>query len=265
MPLYRRKLIAPPRGLKHRVWADCADHVERWIEYVTGVLDRGLPVGVGGEAGDTAPEPIRVVPTDVGDPTLGSATAKHVHGVVTDIPVTTGVANFEGISEALARADHVHRVDHGGTDGLGDDDHPQYQLRSEEGMANGYASLDAGALVPTGQLGTGVASPTTVLAGDQTWKSLGSLGVPTMAEVELDFGTPAVVEKVFTVIDPACTPASRIIMNQSGAAATGRDADEAEFDAIDCRCQPLAGSFRVYATSLLGSVLGKYKFNYVLA
>jgi hypothetical protein len=42
---------------------------------------------------------------------------------------------------------------HNGLSGLGvGDDHPQYQLRSEEGVANGYASLDASALVPPTQL-----------------------------------------------------------------------------------------------------------------
>ncbi len=33
-------------------------------------------------------------------------------------------------------------IDHGGLAGLGDDDHTQYQLRSEKGVANGYAGLD---------------------------------------------------------------------------------------------------------------------------
>lgn len=35
--------------------------------------------------------------------------------------------------------------DHGALAGLGDDDHTQYQLRSEQGVANGYPSLDANA------------------------------------------------------------------------------------------------------------------------
>lgn len=88
-------------------------------------------------------------------------------------------------------------------------------------------------------------------------------GALRMKEVQLTFGPPAVVGQVFVVSDADITPASLIEMMHSGAAATGRQADEAEFDAIDCRCEPLTGSFRVYATSLLGHVVGPYKFNYV--
>jgi hypothetical protein len=83
--------------------------------------------------------------------------------------------------------------------------------------------------------------------------------------VELDFGPVAVVGNVFVVGDGSVFPTSRIIMTHSGAAATGKQADEAEFDAIDCRCEPGTGSFRVYATSLLGHVLGKFKFDYAVA
>lgn len=38
-------------------------------------------------------------------------------------------------------------TDHGALTGLGDDDHTQYQLRSEEDAANGYAGLDASGVV----------------------------------------------------------------------------------------------------------------------
>jgi hypothetical protein len=42
--------------------------------------------------------------------------------------------------------------DHGLLAGLGDNDHPQYQLVSEKAAANGYASLDSGGKVPVAQL-----------------------------------------------------------------------------------------------------------------
>jgi len=61
-------------------------------------------------------------------------------------------------------------TDHGLLTGLGDDDHPQYQLRSEEGQANGYATLDSGILVPVAQLGSGAADATKFLRGDRTWQ-----------------------------------------------------------------------------------------------
>jgi len=42
--------------------------------------------------------------------------------------------------------------DHGALTGLGDNDHPQYQLTSEKGQANGYASLDGSSKIPSAQI-----------------------------------------------------------------------------------------------------------------
>lgn len=43
-------------------------------------------------------------------------------------------------------------TDHGGLAGLDDDDHDQYQLREEQGVAEGYPSLDGTGKVPKPQL-----------------------------------------------------------------------------------------------------------------
>lgn len=87
---------------------------------------------------------------------------------------------------------------------------------------------------------------------------------PVVKETEIDFGAVALPEKVFTILDATVAPASKVFALHSGKAAAGKDADEAEFDAIDFRCEPLAGSFRLYATSLLGPVLGTFKVDYVV-
>ena len=60
--------------------------------------------------------------------------------------------------------------DHGSLAGLADDDHTQYQLRTEKGAASGYASLDSGTKVPTVELGGSGADATKYLRGDQTWQ-----------------------------------------------------------------------------------------------
>ena len=60
-------------------------------------------------------------------------------------------------------------TDHGALTGLGDDDHLQYQLRSEKAAASGYASLDGSTLVPRAQLGTGTPDSTVFLRGDASW------------------------------------------------------------------------------------------------
>lgn len=46
----------------------------------------------------------------------------------------------------------VITTDHGNLGGLSDDDHTQYQLRSEQGAAGGYPDLDGAGAVPKAQL-----------------------------------------------------------------------------------------------------------------
>lgn len=55
-------------------------------------------------------------------------------------------------------------TDHGLLGGLADDDHPQYQLRSEKGAASGYASLDGTTRLPAAQLPTTAVIDTRSLA-----------------------------------------------------------------------------------------------------
>lgn len=52
------------------------------------------------------------------------------------------------------------------------DPHTQYQKESEKGAANGYAGLDATTKVASVQLGSGTASDSTYLRGDQTWATI---------------------------------------------------------------------------------------------
>jgi len=82
-----------------------------------------------------------------------------------------------------------------------------------------------------------------------------------ITEVEIDFLTRSRTQK-FTIIDATVVATSRIIANQSGVAATGRQSDENEMDALLISCVPGAGQFDVYINALMGPVFGKYKFNY---
>ncbi len=86
--------------------------------------------------------------------------------------------------------------------------------------------------------------------------------VLTVTEVELDFGSAPVDSMSFLVVDAAVTATSKITISQSGAAATGRDADESEMDPIAASATPGVGQVTVMCTALKGRVVGKYKFNY---
>lgn len=80
--------------------------------------------------------------------------------------------------------------------------------------------------------------------------------------IEVDFGSTGTRSKNFTITDADVTASSVIIAWQSGAAATGRSADENEMDKIVFQALPAAGSFTLFAASLQGPVSGLYKVNY---
>lgn len=72
---------------------------------------------------------------------------------------------FDGVSFGAGDAAAAAGVtDHGLLTGLADDDHPQYQLRSEKGAAGGYASLDGGGKVPDAQIPAAIARDAEVSA-----------------------------------------------------------------------------------------------------
>lgn len=81
--------------------------------------------------------------------------------------------------------------------------------------------------------------------------------------VEVDFGaTLDQASRTFTVVDAAITAAHHIIIQQSSETPTGKDADETEFDVLQCRAVPGAGQFDVIVYSFYGSVTGNFKLTY---
>jgi hypothetical protein len=89
-------------------------------------------------------------------------------------------------------------------------------------------------------------------------------GSADITQVEVDFGAEAVRSKTFTVTDALVTPSTQIIAVQSGDAATGKNADDNEMDAINFRAAVGPGQFTLYATVVEGfAVNGKYRVNYL--
>lgn len=74
---------------------------------------------------------------------------------------------------------------------------------------------------------------------DQT----GGGGALTISSTEIDFGAQAKFVAVATVTDAGVSGASKILTWQGGGAATGRQSDENEMDAITCNANPGTGSF----------------------
>lgn len=83
-------------------------------------------------------------------------------------------------------------------------------------------------------------------------------------EAEVDFLTPS-YDYQFTVTDATVGVASKITVIPCGKAATGRTADDWQWDGITFAALPAVGSFTLYATAHPGPVIGKRKIQYSVA
>ena len=89
-------------------------------------------------------------------------------------------------------------------------------------------------------------------------------GGSTWTEAEVDFLTPS-YDYQFTVIDAAVGATSKVTVIPCGKAATGRTADDWQWDGITFAALPAVGSFTLYAVSHPGPVIGKRKIQYSVA
>jgi hypothetical protein len=109
---------------------------------------------------------------------------------------------------------------------------------------------------------TGTAVTATVVGNVATVSITSGSGSFTVTEIEVDFGSSPTRTKTFTVVDAGITASSKLIITQSGHAATGRQADENEMDPILFSGTPGSGQFILIANALTGPVAGKYRVNY---
>jgi hypothetical protein len=130
----------------------------------------------------------------------------------------------------------------------------------------GQSDVDADSVADTLTLAAGSNITLTTNAGTDTVTIAASGGgSASITEVEIDFGSTPVKTKVFAITDATVAATDKVIAFQSGKAATGRVTDENEMDAIIFNTNPLAGSFTLRAQVLTGTVVGKYKVNYMRA
>lgn len=99
---------------------------------------------------------------------------------------------------------------------------------------------------------SGATGTLTITGGGATWTA-----------IEVDFGSLGAQISTFSVVTDATVSAtSKIMILQSGIAATGRLADENELDAIICRAMPGTGVFTLYCDVHWGLTHGLFKVNY---
>jgi hypothetical protein len=122
-----------------------------------------------------------------------------------------------------------------------------------------------GGELAAGEMGLNTTSGVWFFSVDgSTVTALATGGGTPMREVEIDFGSIATGEKTFQVTDAGVSPSSIILASQSGKAATGRQADEAEMDQFIVCGTALAGVVTLYAKSLTGPLSGLYRVAYAV-
>ena len=85
-------------------------------------------------------------------------------------------------------------------------------------------------------------------------------------EIEHDFGTTPVYDASFTITDAAITSSSKkVVIVPSGKAATGRTADDWQWDGATIVADPGTGSATAYVTFHPGPIVGPRTFQYMVA
>lgn len=124
-------------------------------------------------------------------------------------------------------------------------------------------TIDNGVVTAAKTSITGTPNGTKFLRDDFTWQA--ASGGATWTEAEVDFGETPQYEASFTVTDATVAGTSKITVIPCGKAATGRTADDWQWDGIVFAANPGTGSFTLYATAHPGPVVGKRKIQYQVA
>ena len=134
----------------------------------------------------------------------------------------------------------------------------------------------AGAAGATGPAGVGPPGPPGEDGMDGEMGPMGPQGIQGPAgggggggsytEVELDFGTTPAWDATFTVTDATVINSTyKVMISESGKAATGRVAGDSQWDSVAVTALPGAGNFIAYCTIQPGPIVGKRKFLYQVA
>lgn len=87
-----------------------------------------------------------------------------------------------------------------------------------------------------------------------------------ITEVEVDFGSSPVYDKIFTIVDVLVSSTSKILISESGKIATGRVAQgDSIFDTINVAALPGTGSLQALCRASPGPVVGRRLLQYMVA
>jgi hypothetical protein len=110
---------------------------------------------------------------------------------------------------------------------------------------------------------TGTPTGSKYLRDDFSWQAVSGGGGGTWTEVEIDFGATPKYDATFTITDAAITSSAvKIALVPCGKAATGRTADDWQWDGGTFVANPGTGSATCYATFHPGPIVGRRTLQY---
>lgn len=90
----------------------------------------------------------------------------------------------------------------------------------------------------------------------------GGGGSATWTEVEIDFGNTPIYDAIFTITDASISSTSKVVISPSGKPATGRTADDWQWDGATLSANPGTGTATCYAIFSPGPIVGRRKLQY---
>lgn len=144
--------------------------------------------------------------------------------------------------------------------------HSQASSTISDSTAAGRAVLTAAdATAQRSSLGLGsLATQSGTFSGTSSGVNTGDQTIPTLTEVEIDFGAAAVRDKAFTIADARVSAASKIIAMESGKIATGRQIGDSLWDSLSVTALPGTAQFTLFAEANPGPVEGKRIIQYLI-
>lgn len=163
------------------------------------------------------------------------------------VSVASQIALFDGTTGKLVKADTTTGI-----------------VKASAGVISDAIADTDYASVASMALKAPLASPT--FTGTVSGITAAMVGaIASIIETEIDVGTTPVAEASVNVVNASINTNSKILGGAAYKAATGKDLDECEMDALELKFQPLAGSMNVSIKGLDGYIADKFIIWYAFA